>query len=164
MEGFIDMVSGPSEEAAFLRDKCIFKIIPMMNPDGVVHGNYRSDLNGHDINRAWKTPNKRIFSTVYYAKQLVRKFRDEREIQLVLDFHSHSKRLNTFFYGNRDRSYKHETKVFPYFASQNTSLVSFADSRFQIDRRHDKTARVALWRLLNFSPNVFTVETSFQGY
>lgn len=116
MEGLIDFISGASNEAVYLRDKCIFKLIPMMNPDGVVHGNYRTDLNGQDINRCWRRPSKKNTPTVYYTKQLVKKIASEREVQLVLDFHSHSKRLNTFFYGNRDRSSKHESKVFPFYA------------------------------------------------
>lgn len=45
-------------EAEFLREKCVFKVIPMMNPDGVVHGNYRCSLAGCDLNRRWKKPRK----------------------------------------------------------------------------------------------------------
>lgn len=30
----------------------------MVNPDGVIHGNYRADLNGLDLNRNWLFPNK----------------------------------------------------------------------------------------------------------
>ena len=28
----------------------------MINPDGVIHGNYRSSLAGCDLNRKWKNP------------------------------------------------------------------------------------------------------------
>jgi murein tripeptide amidase MpaA len=37
-----------------LRKNYIIKIIPVLNPDGVVHGNYRTSLSGHDLNRKWK--------------------------------------------------------------------------------------------------------------
>jgi murein tripeptide amidase MpaA len=30
----------------------------MLNPDGVINGNYRCSLAGADLNRRWKTPNK----------------------------------------------------------------------------------------------------------
>ena len=34
-----------------LRAKFVFKIIPMLNPDGVIVGNYRCSLSGLDLNR-----------------------------------------------------------------------------------------------------------------
>lgn len=30
-----------------------FVIIPMANPDGVIHGNSRTNIKGYDINRLW---------------------------------------------------------------------------------------------------------------
>jgi murein tripeptide amidase MpaA len=30
----------------------------MLNPDGVINGNYRNSLSGDDLNRHWKTPSK----------------------------------------------------------------------------------------------------------
>jgi murein tripeptide amidase MpaA len=42
MKGVIDFLTDPdNEEASLLRDNFVFKIIPMMNPDGVINGNYR---------------------------------------------------------------------------------------------------------------------------
>lgn len=39
MEGILDFLTDPqNEEADFLRKNCVFKIIPMMNPDGVGPG------------------------------------------------------------------------------------------------------------------------------
>ena len=40
-----------SKEAQKLRDSLIFKIVPMINPDGVVSGNYRTSFIGKDLNR-----------------------------------------------------------------------------------------------------------------
>ena len=38
-------------EAQNLRDNFIFKIVPMLNPDGVINGSYRCSLSGYDLNR-----------------------------------------------------------------------------------------------------------------
>lgn len=46
-----------SPDASYLRDKIIFKVIPMINPDGVVFGNYRTSLSGKDLNRKFKAKN-----------------------------------------------------------------------------------------------------------
>lgn len=53
MKGVIDYLVGPSVEARILRDHFIFKIIPMLNPDGVILGNTRCSLSGLDLNRQW---------------------------------------------------------------------------------------------------------------
>jgi murein tripeptide amidase MpaA len=53
MKGLIDFLVGDSEEARKLRDAYVFKIVPMLNIDGVVNGNYRTSLVGVDLNRRW---------------------------------------------------------------------------------------------------------------
>jgi predicted deacylase len=51
MNGVIDFLISDDEKADFLRNTFVFKIIPMLNPDGVIVGNYRCSLTGHDLNR-----------------------------------------------------------------------------------------------------------------
>ena len=51
MEGTLDYLVSNEEGAEYLRNNFVFKIIPMMNPDGVIIGNYRSSLSGIDLNR-----------------------------------------------------------------------------------------------------------------
>jgi murein tripeptide amidase MpaA len=43
----------------------------MVNPDGVVHGNYRSNLSGCDLNRKWENPSKSYHSEVYNLKRMI---------------------------------------------------------------------------------------------
>lgn len=47
-----------SKKAEWLRKNFVFKIIPMVNPDGVIFGNYRSNLMGFDLNRKWDVYDK----------------------------------------------------------------------------------------------------------
>jgi len=51
MEGLIEFLLSGEEVARVLRDRFVFKIVPMLNPDGVIVGNYRCSLSGHDLNR-----------------------------------------------------------------------------------------------------------------
>jgi murein tripeptide amidase MpaA len=51
MEGFLEFIVGNEREAKVLRDTFVFKIVPMLNPDGVIVGNYRCSLTGLDLNR-----------------------------------------------------------------------------------------------------------------
>ena len=36
----------------------MFVVIPMINPDGVVFGHYRTNLAGKDLNRKWNASEK----------------------------------------------------------------------------------------------------------
>lgn len=92
MQGCIEFLLGDSKEAEYLRESCVFKIVPMLNPDGVIHGNYRCSLAGCDLNRRWKKPIKKIHPSVYYMKDMIRNLSKEREIKLIVDLHGHSRK------------------------------------------------------------------------
>jgi cytosolic carboxypeptidase protein 2/3 len=46
MKGIVDFLTSNAPEAKVLRDHFVFKIVPMLNPDGVINGNYRCSLIG----------------------------------------------------------------------------------------------------------------------
>jgi len=60
IEGVMDYLTENTQEAQFLRENCVVKIFPMVNVDGVIHGNNRCSLAGSDLNRRWKNPIKVI--------------------------------------------------------------------------------------------------------
>ena len=74
IQGCIEFILSDDPIAVELRNRFIFKIIPILNPDGVIHGNYRSSLMGVDLNRRWKNPSKFLHPTIYYAKSMIRFF------------------------------------------------------------------------------------------
>eukprot|EP01107_Rhizomastix_libera_P014809 TRINITY_DN4997_c1_g1_i1.p1 TRINITY_DN4997_c1_g1~~TRINITY_DN4997_c1_g1_i1.p1 ORF type:complete len:431 (+),score=125.92 TRINITY_DN4997_c1_g1_i1:165-1295(+) len=45
--------SPPQSQIDELLNQFVFKIIPMLNPDGVIEGNHRCSLSGEDLNRSW---------------------------------------------------------------------------------------------------------------
>ena len=57
-----------------LRDTFIFKIVPMLNPDGVIVGNYRCSLAGRDLNRSYKSMLKESFPPVWHTKVMIKKY------------------------------------------------------------------------------------------
>lgn len=40
----------------------------MLNPDGVVNGNYRCNLAGVDLNRQWIDPSKKLHPSIFNTK------------------------------------------------------------------------------------------------
>lgn len=51
MRGILDFLTGEIHDARILRSLFVFKIVPMLNPDGVIYGNNRCSLAGVDLNR-----------------------------------------------------------------------------------------------------------------
>lgn len=55
------------------------QIVPMLNPDGVVVGNYRCSLAGLDLNREYLEPGAPT-PTIRALKDMTREFMREREV------------------------------------------------------------------------------------
>ena len=134
----------------------------MLNPDGVINGNYRCSLCGSDLNRRYKAPSKILHPVVYAVKRLVKNFSKEREIALFCDLHGHSRRKNIFMYGNNYTEKPEATRMFPYILSKLCDYFSFEQCRFSMHRSKEATARIAMWKELQI-PNIFTMEASFSG-
>ena len=93
MRGLIFFLTDPDDpEAKMLRENFVFKIIPMLNPDGVVNGNYRCSLAGCDLNRRWKSPSEVLHPTIFHVKKLVKEVYQERGIVMFCDLHGHSRK------------------------------------------------------------------------
>jgi len=58
VEYVIDFLIGNSVEARILRENFVFYVVPMLNIDGVINGNYRVNLAGVDLNRQYITTSK----------------------------------------------------------------------------------------------------------
>lgn len=70
-DGLINFLLSNTKEAEGLRSQFVFKIVPMMNPDGVVNGNYRCSLFGKDLNRQWRNPDKALYPENHLVKKLI---------------------------------------------------------------------------------------------
>ena len=84
---FIDALAADTPEATAFRANTRVLVIPLMNPDGVVEGHWRTNANGVDINRDWgdfRQPETRAVRDM-----LIREIRgQQRSLAFALDFHS----------------------------------------------------------------------------
>jgi len=67
LDQFLDDADPLTQE---LRSLFEIIIVPMLNVDGVINGNYRCSLAACDLNRRWKQPSKLLHPTVHAVKQL----------------------------------------------------------------------------------------------
>merc|ERR1719440_1593402 len=161
MKGMLDYLTGTSLDARILRDNFVFKIVPMLNPDGVIVGNYRCSLAGTDLNRQWDDPSRKMHPTIFCAKSMIRHLMQDREVILYIDIHGHSRKKNVFMYGNSDGQGIRE-KIFPRLLSKSSDCFNFDDCCWKIQKSKESTARVVAYRELNIT-NSFTLEASFCG-
>lgn len=66
LEGFIRDLLKNDDISAKLRNMYVFYIVPMLNPDGVVAGNFRTSYSGKDLNRQFNKLNKFIYPEIFH--------------------------------------------------------------------------------------------------
>lgn len=90
-QGFLEFLLGSHPIANILRENFIFKIIPMINPDGVFLGNNRCNLIGQDLNRAWNIATEFSHPTILATRNLLKEI-DTSEVRpfyfVLFEFYS----------------------------------------------------------------------------
>ena len=164
IKGCIDFLMGNSEEAKKLREIYLFKIVPMMNPDGVLVGNSRTSFAGCDLNRRWGKPNEIIHPEIFHTKQMITKLSTQRNIAFVIDCHGHFGTFNSLFYCNY-KDNKRACKLFPYICSRLSKIISFQQCTFSMPKYKLSTERISLFNELDEedNDNIVALETSFFG-
>ena len=76
-----------------MRKEFVFKIIPMINPDGVFRGHFRHDTCGENLNRHYITPVHSDAPSIYAIKELVMRYHNEdnNRIYAYADLHAHGR-------------------------------------------------------------------------
>eukprot|EP00731_Ephydatia_muelleri_P011017 Em0005g1603a len=166
MQGVLDTLTSNSKLARSLRSNFVFRLVPMLNPDGVVVGNYRTSLAGLDLNRVYKKPSRELCPTVWSIKKMIEEMMEDREVILYVDLHGHSHKQNIFNYGCHDRDCDHtqflNERVFCFLLSQLApDKFSFPSCKFSIRKSKRRTGRVIVWKM--GVANSFTMEASFCG-
>ncbi len=98
LEGFLNFLISDDPKAEQIRLNYIIFVVPMLNPDGVIFGNQRTDLAGYDMNRRWSEPSPWLHPVIYAVKLLARMIKEERTIDVFCDFHGHFQPSRGFMY------------------------------------------------------------------
>ncbi|XP_031413188.1 cytosolic carboxypeptidase 1 isoform X1 [Meleagris gallopavo] len=178
MKGTLEYLMSNNPSAQSLRESYIFKIIPMLNPDGVINGNHRCSLSGEDLNRQWQNPNPDLHPTIYHAKGLLQYLAAIKRLPLVYcDYHGHSRKKNVFMYGCSIKETMWHTnvnttscdlmedpgyRVLPKILSQTAPAFCMGSCSFVVEKSKESTARVVVWREIGVQRS-YTMESTLCG-
>jgi len=87
--------------ARVLRRRFLFKMVPMLNPDGVAHGHTRHDTLGQNLNRFYTAPTSEKQPAIFAVKELVHQLHANNSLKYYIDCHAHSSKRGCFVYGNQ---------------------------------------------------------------
>ena len=60
VQGLIDFLTSGEAEALTIIRQFVFKIVPMLNPDGVIVGNSRTDIIGKDMDKQFESEGEQV--------------------------------------------------------------------------------------------------------
>ena len=100
MDGLLEKLLNTPKLHAWMNENSIaFKIMPMVNPDGVFLGNYRTGIIGDDFNRKFSSGKKELYPEIFYLKKIINDCKRVGKVYMYLDLHGHSILRNSFIYG-----------------------------------------------------------------
>eukprot|EP00927_Polykrikos_kofoidii_P006342 TRINITY_DN12577_c0_g1_i3.p1 TRINITY_DN12577_c0_g1~~TRINITY_DN12577_c0_g1_i3.p1 ORF type:complete len:784 (-),score=134.17 TRINITY_DN12577_c0_g1_i3:98-2449(-) len=110
INGLLRFVLSDDPRAAILRRRCVFKIVPMLNPDGVALGHTRTSSLGYDLNRCYRNPAVDQHESVFVVKEMLLGWASRGDLLLYVDCHAHTSRRGCFLFGNLQSSHPWASK------------------------------------------------------
>ncbi|XP_061077713.1 cytosolic carboxypeptidase 4 isoform X2 [Conger conger] len=178
MKGSLEFLCSSDPVAESLREAYIFKVIPMLNPDGVINGTLRCSLNGEDLNRQWIRPDPALSPTIFHSKGLLYRLQSVGRTPLVFcDYHGHSRKKNVFLYGcsvketlwqagatvnNATLKEDPGHRTIPKTLDRIAPAFSFNSCNYLVEKSRASTARVVVWREMGVVRS-YTMESTYNG-
>uniref|UniRef100_A0A8D3DUJ4 Peptidase M14 domain-containing protein n=1 Tax=Scophthalmus maximus TaxID=52904 RepID=A0A8D3DUJ4_SCOMX len=178
MKGTLEFLCSSDLVAQSLREAFVFKIIPMLNPDGVINGMNRCDLNSEDLNRQWCKPDPVLSPTIYHTKGLLYYLNSIGRTPLVFcDYHGHSRKKNVFLYGCSVKETLWQSgsavdtvglkenpgyRTIPKTLDRIAPAFSFNSCNYLVEKSRSATARVVVWREMGVLRS-YTMESTYNG-
>lgn len=131
MNGILKFLVSKDPIANLLLEKCVFYIVPIINPDGVDRGLYRSDSLGQNLNRHYTNPTPSQ-PEIMGIKQFLCSRIGSGRIQFCLDLHAHAGKKGCFIYGNYAPDFNKQLDIclFPKLLAVNSCFFDYDACNF----------------------------------
>ena len=171
LNGFLKWACSADPRAVEARKHFVFKVIPMLNPDGVYRGYYRTDTMGVNLNRFYQTPDITVAPTIWATRAVV--VAEVPRLYFYVDLHGHAAKRGIFLYGNYlDFPKQVEAFTFAKLMAANCANFDFEGSNFTErnmkakDKRDglskEGSGRVALYKATGLAL-CFTMEANYHS-
>jgi murein tripeptide amidase MpaA len=164
VEGFLERLLDVDDPVSrVLLAKCVFHIVPNMNPDGSVRGNLRTNAACANLNREWQTPTLARSPEVFLVRQKML----EIGVDLCLDAHGDEGLPYNFVAGSEGNpGYTDKIEALE-IAFKAAWLAASPD--FQTEQGYGKTPKgtanptlATNWIAQQFNCLAFTIEMPFK--
>ena len=100
LDGLLAAILQQDRRGLLLRKNFVFKVVPVLNPDGVYHGHFRLDINGVNLNRCYVDPDRPSFPVIFAVKTYINYLNSLENLAFYMDFHAQSSKPSSFLFGN----------------------------------------------------------------
>ena len=163
--------------ARLLRERFVFKLVPMINPDGVYRGYYRSDTRGVNLNRVYCAPEPALHPSVFAITALVKQLHEAGQLHFYIDCHAHSNKRGCFLFGNALEADEMLSNVlYAKLVQQNSRWFDFEGCEFKFSEKlanqyakdardgngagKEGSGRVGVYKLTGLT-HVYTLECNY---
>ena len=167
----LDLLSANSSISRVLLQNFVFKIVPVLNPDGVARGYWRTDCNSVNLNRKYQDPDLELFPTIFYTKKLVETEHLNQRLFAYADLHGHATKRGCFLFGNSisDSTKFVEQLLFAKLMSLNSVNFDYKECNFNdVDNNkkdlkgdsREGSGRASIYKLTGL-PLCYTMEGNY---
>ena len=171
LNGILDFLISGWKQAKKLLSNFVFKIVPLVNPDGVSRGYYRLDTFGQNLNRFYLDPTTAKQPTIFGIHACLKQLSSYDQLDYYIDLHAHPIKRGCFLFGNMlpEENYV-DNLMFGKLISMNTLNFDYAECNFsrinpwkedEKDRlKRDGSGRVGIYHLTKV-PHCYTLECNY---
>ena len=126
------LIDNNNPMSKILLDNFIFKLIPIINVDGVSNGYFRLNTEGYNLNRCYLGPSPRITPENYAITKLFYFYSSYYKVRYYFDLHADMNTRGVYTFGNALKKFEDhvENVLFSFIFKINSSHVDFSHCIF----------------------------------
>ena len=161
LEGLLNQLLS-SKMRNILRDAVVL-VIPMMNPDGVANGFYRSDMRGRDLNRCYLEEDDQGPIANRALRKLLGYYNQTGRLKMFVDLHTHSLFDGLFVYGNLGDVEAENTEVQALMERMEARCEHFMRNNSKNDLYDSGKAAIGRYFFRKYLgiKHIYTIESSY---